>query len=607
MTWMSADGEPDVRSPSNLRIFAESLAIARVARRPRTCKLQVAITRTVVSLPLEWGSGMSLKLGRFAKQSSRVAGIALALSLGACGGKVGGGGGGNTTQGAPLCADDPGPAPLRRITRFEYGRTIADLTGVDPSVAQALPPDEETMDFDDIATAYSVSSLHAERYLEVAEQAAAALSADVAGMTVLAGCDPTGGDTTCVSAFISAFGNRAWRRPLTDDELAAMLQLYTDTADPGPTDGLAGVVAAMLQSPQFIYRPEPKPATATASQPVDGYALATRLAYLLTGAGPDPTLLEAAGAGALATETGLLAQTDRLLDDTRASELFVHFASEWWEIEALGTLEKDEALYPAWTDTTPAALGQETTDFLVDAWQSGPTLTALLTAPVTFADASLAAYYGLAAPSGAGYQRIALDPNRAAGMLTQGSFLAVHAKADQTSPVQRGKFVRAQLFCTPPPPPPPSIVVAPPVVDPRLPTRQRFAQHTADPECSGCHALMDPIGFAFEHEDPIGRWRDTDADVPVDATGALTGTDVDGALDGVPSLAARLAQSAEVGTCAATQWFRYAFGRSEQTSGDLCAIGALAGVLTGPGGDFKQMVRQTVRLAAFRNIPPEAP
>ena len=496
---------------------------------------------------------------------------------------------------------------MRRITRFEYGRTIADLTGVDPSVAQALPPDEETLDFDDIAAAYSVSSLHADRYLEVAEQAAATLTADVTGMTMLAGCDPTGGDAACVSAFVTAFGRRAWRRPLTDDEQAAMLQLYADTADPGPTDGLAGVVAVMLQAPQFLYRPEPGVAGSSSPQPVDGYALATRLAYLLTGAGPDAALLASAEAGELATEAGLLAQTDRLLKDPRAAELFVHFASEWWEIEPLATMDKDESLYPAWTDATPAALAQETTLFLSDAWKNGPTLASLLTAPVTFADASLAAYYGLPAPSGDGYQRIALDPARAAGLLTQGSFLAVHAKANQTSPVLRGKFVRAQLLCTPPPPPPPSVVVSPPVVDPRLPTRQRFAQHTADAFCANCHTLMDPIGFAFENYDPIGRWRDTDADVPVDATGALTGTDVDGDLNGVPSLASKLAGSAEVATCAATQWFRYAFGRSEQTSGDLCAISALASTLTGPGGDFKQMVRQTVRMAAFRNLPPEAP
>jgi len=546
---------------------------------------------------------MLMKLTRFATRSALVA--ATALALGACGGK--GSGSGTTTQAAALCAADPGPAPLRRITRFEFGRTIADLTGVDPSVAQTLPPDEETLDFDDIAAAYSVSSLHAGRYLEVAEQAAATLTANVTGMTVLAGCDPTGGDAACVSAFVAAFGRRAWRRALTDDEQAAMLQLYAETADPKPTDGLAGVVATMLQAPQFLYRPEPGIAGAGAPQPVDGYGLATRLSYLLTGAGPDETLLAAAEAGTLATETGLLTQTDRLLNDPRAADLFVHFASEWWEIEPLATMDKDESLYPAWTDSTPAALAKETTLFLSDAWKNGPTLASLLTAPVTFADTALASYYGLPAPSGDGYQRIALDRTRAAGMLTQGSFLAVHAKANQTSPVLRGKFVRAQLLCTPPPPPPPSIVVSPPVVDPRLPTRQRFAQHTADAFCASCHTLMDPIGFAFENYDPIGRWRDTDADVPVDATGTLTGTDVDGDLNGIPSLAAKLAVSAEVGTCAATQWFRYAFGRSEQTSGDLCAISALASTLTGPGGDFKQMVRQTVRMAAFRNLPPEAP
>jgi hypothetical protein len=459
------------------------------------------------------------------------------------------------------------------------------------------------MDFDDIAVAYSVSALHAEAYLTVAEQAAATLLGNAARTKAFAGCDPTGGDTTCVTAFVDGFGRRAWRRTMTTDEQQAMLQLYTATASPGPTDGLTAVVSAMLQAPQFIYRPEPPVATA---QPLKGYALATRLAFLLTGAAPDEALLASAENGDLLTETGLLAQTDRLLALDRSAELFVHFASEWWEVESITSVDKNRSLYRDWTDATAPAMAQETSLFLTDAWQNGPTLSTLLTAPVSFADASLAAYYGWPAPSGDGYQKIALDPTRAAGMLTQGSWLAVHAKADQTSPVLRGKFVRAQLFCTPPPPPPPTVVVAPPVVDPRLPTRERFAQHTADPFCASCHELMDPIGFAFENYGPDGVWRDTDADQPVDATGSLTGTDVDGDLNGVPSLATKLAASNEVATCAATQWFRYAFGRSEQTDGDLCAISAMAATLTGPGGDFKKMVRQTVEMAEFRNLPPES-
>src|SRR6185369_14442920 len=139
-----------------------------------------------------------------------------------------------------------------------------------------------------------------------------------------------------------------------------------------------------------------------------------------------------------------------------------------------------------------------------DAWQGSPTVGALLTSPSTFVDASLAAFYGVPAGAGAGFEKVALDPTRAAGMLTQGSFLATHAKADQTSPVLRGKFVRARLFCNPPMPPPPDIVVMPPTVDPRLSTRQRFAQHTADARCASCHLQMDPIGFTFEHYDAAG-------------------------------------------------------------------------------------------------------
>jgi len=267
------------------------------------------------------------------------------------------------------------------------------------------------------------------------------------------------------------------------------------------------------------------------------------------------------------------------------------------------TLDKDRALYRTWTDATPGALAEETRLFLADAWQGTPNLKTLLTAPVTFVDADLAAFYGLPAPAGSSFQRVDLDPARAAGLLTQGSFLAEHAKADQTSPVLRGKFVRAKLFCTPPTPPPPDIVVRPPTVDPRLSTRQRFAQHTADDRCAGCHALMDPIGFAFEHYDAAGRWRDVDGGQAVDATGNLVGTDVDGALDGVPSLAARLAGSAAVANCTATQWFRYAFGRAEQSQGDLCTVGKLAAAFKGTNGDgdFKKMVRATVRMAAFRN------
>ncbi len=525
-----------------------------------------------------------------------------AIWIGGCGGRSPDH---TTTQSLPVCTTELGPAPLRRITRFEYGRTVADLAGVDAASSLSLPPDEETLGFDDIATAYSVSALHAARYLDVAEQTAGALVADSGRLNAFAGCDPSAGDAACVGAFVSAFGRRAWRRPLTNDEKQALLQLYADTSDPGPLDGLSAIIAALLQSPRFLYRPEASSPTATAAEPLDGYALATRLAYLITGSGPDEPLLAAAETGQLESDAELLSEADRLLATDRARDLFVHFASEWWELESVANLEKDRSLYRRWTDTTPAALAEETRLFLSNIWDGPATLSRLLTAPITFVNAELAGAYGLPIPTSTAFEQVTLDPLRAAGLLTQGSFLAVHAKADQTSPVLRGKFVLAKLFCKPPAPPPPSIVVSPPTVDPRLSTRQRFAQHTADPLCASCHTKMDPIGFAFEHYDATGRWRDIDGGQPVDATGALNGTDVDGALDGVPSLAIRLARSEEVSSCAATQWFRYAFGRTEQTRGDTCTIAALSRALSGPNGDFKQMVRETVRAPVFRNRAPE--
>jgi len=285
----------------------------------------------------------------------------------------------------------------------------------------------------------------------------------------------------------------------------------------------------------------------------------------------------------------------------------VHFVDEWWELEPLPTVEKDQSLYRLWTPALPASFGQETTLFLADAWQSGAPLGALLTSPSTFADTDLANFYGDAPPAdGTGFQRVALDPARGAGLFTQGAFLATHAHADQTSPVLRGKFVRARLFCTPPQPPPPDIVVKPPTVDPRLSTRQRFQQHTADGFCATCHLNMDPIGFGFEHYDATGRWRDIDGGQPVDATGMLAGTDVDGPFDGAAQLASKLAGSSEVAACSATQWFRYAFGRSEALPADGCALATLADALAGKGGgDFRTMVRTTVTLPAFRMRAPE--
>jgi len=506
----------------------------------------------------------------------------------------------------PICSAEDGSlgtAPLRRLTRFEYGRTLSELTGVSPSVADELPPDEKSLGFDGMAGTYSVSTLHASKYFEVASSVASTLVSDSARLGAFASCDPLG-DAACVEAFIRAFGRRAYRRALSEGEATAMLDLYAATATPDAAAGVRAVITAMLEAPQFLYRPEPSLEDGTPSSEW-GSALATRLSFMLVGAAPDAALLDAADAGELDDPAGLLVQTDRLLETPRAGEAFAHFMSEWWDLDALPSVQKDQSIYHTWTPSLPEHLGRETRAFIDAAWSETPSLDTLLAAPVTYVDATLASFYGLPPVSGAGYVKVQLDPTRAAGLLTQGSFLAVHAKANQTSPVHRGKFVREKLLCDPPSPPPPEIVVRPPTVDPRLSTRERFAAHTQNPTCASCHAMMDPIGFLFEHYDAAGRWRDTDGGKPVDASGYLEDTDVDAELDGVPALAERLLASEQVRQCVARQWFRYAFGRDATTNADTCTVDALASELVRTRGDLRAVIRATAEQELFRSQRPE--
>jgi hypothetical protein len=179
----------------------------------------------------------------------------------------------------------------------------------------------------------------------------------------------------------------------------------------------------------------------------------------------------------------------------------------------------------------------------------------------------------------------------------------VHALPDQSSPIHRGKLVREQVLCQPLPPQPPGLMVSPPEVDPRRPTRQRFAQHAEDAACSVCHRLMDPIGFGFERYDGIGRYRGSDGGGPVDDRGEV----VDGAgggftFQGARQLGEKLAASPTVAACLATQWYRFAFGRMEG-SGDRCSLDRVKADFTS-SGDLRQLLLSLVGTDAFRSWSP---
>jgi hypothetical protein len=214
-------------------------------------------------------------------------------------------------------------------------------------------------------------------------------------------------------------------------------------------------------------------------------------------------------------------------------------------------------------------------------------------------NADVAAFYGVPGPAVAEFQRVDLDPNQRAGLLTQPSILAVNAHADQTSPVHRGKFVRERLLCEPIAPPPPDVKAVPPAVDPNATTRERFAQHDKDPACAYCHKLMDPIGFGFEHYDAMGTWRDLEQGLPIDASGEITSSkDVDGTFDGAIQLAERLSTSEEVRACVVTQWFQYGHGRPN-TKDDACTIQKLQTSFADAGYDIKELLVALTQTDAF--------
>ena len=369
----------------------------------------------------------------------------------------------------------------------------------------------------------------------------------------------------------------------------------------GLAEGIARVTAVMMASPQFLYRLEPG-AGAAADLPdavaLSPYELATRLSYLLWGSMPDATLFDAAATGRLATPADLSREARRMLGDDRAHAIVSMFHAEWLGLDKLPSIDKDAVIYPLYTPALAGAFAQETNRFVDEVvWNREGTLGALLTAPYTFGDATLASFYGLPAPASDGL--IQTGGTQRAGLLTQGAFLAVYGKANQSDPVHRGRFVRERMLCTTPPPPPQNIAIRPPALDPRLTTRQRFDQHTSDPACSGCHQLLDPIGFGFEHYDGMGRWRDTEGGQPVDGSGTVTGTDVDGDFDGAVQLAGKLAQSTEVQVCYATQWFRFGYGRGE-TDADGCSLHDLATAFAAAKGDVRELIVALTQTDAFR-------
>jgi hypothetical protein len=527
-------------------------------------------------------------------------------------GSAGGPGTGPSTaigpDGKPLAP--PPPTVLRRLTNTEYNNTVRDLLADTTRPADSFLVDEKWHGFDNIAEVQTTSPVRAEQYMlageKLALQARAGLLANLACAAA--------GDAACADQFIRQFGQKAYRRPVTEDELTRLRGVFQlGSSNGGFEHGIELLLRAMLVSPSFLFRVEvgePVAEIPGLSRPTS-WEMASRLSYLLVGSLPDAELFQAAGQNALVTKDQVLSQAQRLMADPRAKTNILHLHTQWFGVDEINTdrIKKDGELFPQFDDELVRLARQETEAFLDDiVWNAPDGAKALLTGSYSFMNAKLAGFYGVTGPTSDSFTRVELDPTRRMGILSQVGFLARYAHADQTAPTLRGKFVRERLLCTIPPPPPPAVDVNPTPPTPGSSTRERVAAHVEDPTCAGCHSLLDPIGLGFEHYDAVGAWRDQDGGKPVDATGIVNGVSFSAPFTGVPQLAAQLAGSPEVQACITKHWFRFAYGR-EETDLDQGVLDSLRTRLEASGGDLKDLLLSLTQSDAFlhRGTGLEAP
>jgi hypothetical protein len=529
-----------------------------------------------------------------------------ALALTACTGSIGSRGDDvvNDTIAKSLCVVD---TPIRRLTRFEYNNTVRDLLGDTTNPADVLPPEEEVAGFNNQAAALTSSDLLIEQYMKVAEDVSARA---VANVGTLLPCDPAlDGEDACALSFIETFGKRAFRRPLSSTEVTRFKGLF-DWAiadiDLGRfEDGIQVVIEAALQSPSFLYRAEQGAETPVEGDivPFTSWEMATKLSYMLWNTMPDAELFAAAEADELRTKEQIAQQAARMLEDEKARDLIRNFHTQWLLLTHLDAVTKDTGVYAAFRESLRPLWKEEIQRFIEHVILEGDgSLETLLTADFSFMNEELASFYGedvLDPVSGPEFQRVQLDPTRRAGLLSTAGLMATQANSTRSSPVFRGKFVREQLMCDTLPPPPNDLVIVPPELDPNKTTKEQFEEISANPACAGCHTLMNPIGFIFEHYDGIGQWRDQQNGKDIDATGDVVQTeDIDGTYDGAVELSRALAESSQVRQCVSSQWFRFAYNRTV-TREDSCSLEQLNQVFADSGFNIKALLIELTQTNAF--------
>jgi hypothetical protein len=421
-------------------------------------------------------------------------------------------------------------------------------------------------------------------------------------------CLPAGDNSAdelpCAKRILATLARRAYRRPVTDTDVQRLLPFYAaGRAEAGFDGGIQRSLERLLVSPQFLFRIEREPATIAPGTPyrVSDLELASRLSFFLWSSIPDDELLDVAASGKLKDPSVLEQQTRRMLADPRSESLVTNFAAQWLFLRDIEAKEPDELLFPDFDETLRTALHRETELFLDNVLRENQSVLELLTANYSFLNERLAKHYGVPNVHGSYFRQVTFpEGSMRGGLLGQGSILTLTSYSTRTSPVLRGKWVLENLLSSPPPPPPPNIpALKTEGAEPgkTLSMREAMIQHRANPACASCHAQMDPIGFAMEHFDAIGQWRDTDATNPIDASGVFPdGTKFDG-MAGLKK--ALLTHPEQFVSTVAERLLMYAIGRNLQYY-DASAVRAMVRDGAADNYKFSSLVVSVVKSLPFQ-------
>lgn len=519
---------------------------------------------------------------------------------------------------------DPGPSAVRRLNRTEYNRTIRDLVGIDfDSAAVVGMPDDRTGEgFDNLANGLTLSPALLEKYFAAADKILEQLLGPADGSpskeppqrkqqaekarAELFSVKPTAeiSKRDAAKQNIARFARRAYRRPVRDAEVDRLMKLFdlAEAKNDRPDAGMRLMMKAILVSPNFLVRLEEDHADKKPGEayPVSDSELAVRLSYFLWSTMPDEQLFELAAQKKLSDPAVLEQQVKRMLADPKARSLTDNFAAQWLQLHKLAEARPSTEFFPTFTGSLRQAMRDEELTFFDKLCLEDRPILDLLDADYTYANEELAKHYGLDPVKGPEMRRVELKPgHHRGGLLGMAGVLTLTSHTSRTSPTLRGKWVLEVVFGTPPPPPPPDVgMIEEKQKGVPKTFRELLAMHASNATCAGCHKKMDPLGFALDSYDPIGRWREGSASQPLDTTGQLpTGEKFNGPAE----LKQLIVQRREAFVRNLTeQMLLYALGRELQYYDD-CAVRDVTAALAKDEHRFSALVLGIVKSYPFRH------